>query len=167
MLQAGKDLLNKLKDGISSGISKIKDVGKELINGLWNGIKEKWEKLKSSVESLGKGIVSKFKSVFGIKSPSRVFRDEIGKQVSAGIGVGFEDELSSVYDDMQKAIDFETSKLSANVQTSATYQLATQGTPILKSYNDIIVEAKVDEGVLFRTNERLTNENNLQKGFSR
>ena len=118
-----------LVEGFKDGIYKIEEVGKQLISGLWNGIKEKWEGLKQKVADLAGGIVNKFKSVFGIHSPSRVFRDEIGKQLSAGIGVGFEDELDNVYNDMQRAIDLETEKMSANVQTSGTYQMAMSGLP--------------------------------------
>lgn len=129
LLEKAGNLLKSLIQKFKEGIAGIKEVGKQLISGLWSGIQEKWNSLKDKVESFGQGIVKKFKSVFGIKSPSRVFRDEIGKQLSAGIGVGFEDELSNVYNDMQKAIDLETSKMSANVQTSGTYQMAMTGTP--------------------------------------
>lgn len=119
------DMAEKIKEKIS----KIKDVGKDLINGLWQGIQEKWNSLKNKVADLGNGIVNKFKDVFGIHSPSRVFADEIGSQLSAGIGVGFEDELDNVYRDMQKAVDLETGKMSANVQASGTYQMAMSGLP--------------------------------------
>ena len=118
-----------LAEGFKEGLGKIKEVGANLISGLWNGIKEKWEGLKQKVADLASGIIGKFKSVFGIHSPSKVFADQIGKQLSAGIGVGFEDELDSVYNDMQKAIDLETDKMSANVQTSGTYQIAMAGVP--------------------------------------
>ena len=122
-------IITSLLNGLKQGISKIKDVGKNLIQGLWEGIQEKWNNLKKNVEKLGDGIVNKFKSVFGIHSPSRVMRDEVGKYLAQGVGVGFEGELDSVYNDMQRAIDLETSKMSANVQTSGTYQMAMAGLP--------------------------------------
>lgn len=118
-----------LVEGFKKGWNNLKDVGKDLINGLWQGIQEKWNSLKKKVEDLGNGIVNKFKSVFGIKSPSRIMRDEIGKYLAQGIGVGMEDELGNVYDDMQRAIDLETAKMSANVQSSGTYQMAMSGLP--------------------------------------
>lgn len=124
-----KDLMEKLKNKFLEFVGKMKEVGAELINGLWEGIKSRWEALKGKVESFGNGIVKKFKSVFGISSPSKVFRDEIGKFLAEGVGVGFEDELDGVYNDMQKAIDFNTDKMSANVQTNGTYQMAMAGLP--------------------------------------
>ena len=56
-------------------------------------------------------------------------RDEVGKYLAQGLGVGFDKELVNVYDDMQHAIDLETGKMTANVQTSGTYQMAMAGTP--------------------------------------
>lgn len=147
--EKAKEIINTLVGKFKKGISKIKDVGKQLINGLWQGIQEKWDSFKNKVSDLGKGIVKKFKDVFGIRSPSRVFRDEIGKQLSAGIGVGFEDELNNVYNDMQRAIDLETGKMSANVQTSGTYQMAMVGVPtfnLLDNTNNttqLVVNSKV------------------------
>lgn len=125
------DLVAKFKEKIH----EIKDVGKQLITGLWNGIKEKWENLKQKVADLGNGIISKFKSVFGIKSPSRRFRDEIGKQLSAGLGVGFEDELHNVYRNMQKAIDLEQGKLMANVESGSIFNSLQNSIPVVIDVN--------------------------------
>ena len=82
------------------------------------------------IKGFGKSVLNGFKDFFGISSPSRLFRDEIGKQLSAGIGVGFEEELSNVYDDMQKAVDLETEKMSANVQTGNVYNKVMNTTPV-------------------------------------
>ena len=125
-----KIITNMVTSFKKNGISAFKDIGKNLITGLWNGLKSTWEGLKNKVADLAGSIVGKFKSVFGIKSPSRVFRDEIGKYLAQGVGVGFEDELSNVYDDMQKAIDLETEKMSANVQTGNVYNKVMNTTPV-------------------------------------
>lgn len=59
---------------------------------------------------MGEKIMDSVKSFFGIKSPSRLFRDEVGTYLAQGIGVGFENEMSKVTKDMQKAVpsDFDT-----------------------------------------------------------
>lgn len=140
------NIINSFK---TNGLGAFKDIGKQLMNGLWNGLKSTWEGLKNKVANLAGSIVGKFKSVFGIRSPSRVFRDEIGKFLAQGVGVGFEDEIDSVYDDMQKAVDIETDKMSANVQTSGTYQMAMAGLPtfnLLDNTNNttqLVVNGKV------------------------
>lgn len=129
MISRIPEIIKSMVDAFKQGVSDFVNIGKNLMNGLWKGIKNTWEGLKNKVKDLGNGIVNKFKSVFGIKSPSRVFRDEIGKYLAQGVGVGFENEIDSVYNDMQKAIDLETGKMSANVQASGTYQMAMSGLP--------------------------------------
>ena len=122
-------IITSMVQALGEGVAEFFNVGKNLMLGLWDGIKNTWEGLKSGVKNLGKGIVNGFKNVFGIHSPSRVFADEIGSQLSAGLGVGFEEELDNVYRNMQHAIDLETEKMSANVQSNGTYQMAMTGLP--------------------------------------
>jgi len=102
-----KEIPTKLKEWLLEGISKIKDAGKNLINGMWEGIEEKWDALKDKVKKFGEGVVGKFKKVFGISSPSKVFKNEVGKFLAEGIGVGFEDEMDNVNKDMAKALSID------------------------------------------------------------
>ena len=71
---------------------------------MWSGIQGMWSTFYYNVKSFFSNIVSSVKSVLGIRSPSRVFRDQIGKQMAAGVGVGFEDEFSRVKDDIDDAL---------------------------------------------------------------
>ena len=130
-----KIITNMVTSFKNNGLSAFKDIGKDLINGLWNGIKGQWNKLKNKVEDLGQGIVKKFKSVFGIKSPSRVFRDEIGKFLPLGMEEGFDDELGKVYSRMQDAINFQQKKLQANVETGRVFNNLHNSTPITMTLN--------------------------------
>lgn len=120
---------------VTSFINKIKNtdwkkVGKNLVEGLWNGIKSVKDWILDKISGFVDSIVGGIKKFFGIKSPSRLMRDEVGKFVAQGIGVGFEDELSNVYDDMQKAVDLETEKMSATVQTGNVYNKVMNTTPV-------------------------------------
>ena len=128
--QKASELLDKIISTFKKGISKIKDVGKNLVQGLWNGINDAKDWVLDKIKGFGKSILNGLKDFFGIKSPSRLMRDEVGKYVAEGIGVGFEKELSNVYDDMQKAIDLETEKMSASVQTGSVYNNIMNTTPV-------------------------------------
>ena len=121
------NMVNTFKE---KGLSAFKDVGKNLVQGLWNGINNAKDWVLDKIKGFGKAILNGIKSFFGIKSPSRLMRDEVGKYVAEGIGVGFEEELGNVYDDMQKAIDLETEKMSANVQTGNVYNNVMNTTPV-------------------------------------
>lgn len=129
MFSIGGELLGKIKDGIVNGISGMFEIGKNLVQGLWNGINNAKDWVLDKIKGFGNAIVDGIKAIFGIHSPSTLMRDEVGKFLAQGIGVGFDDELDNVYDDMQKAIDLETDKITANVQTSGTYQMAMSGVP--------------------------------------
>lgn len=109
MVDIGKDLLNKVKEGISSGISKIADVGKNLVQGLWNGINNAKDWVLDKIKGFGKSILNGIKSFFGINSPSKLFKDEIGTNLALGIGEGFEDEMTNVKSDIEDALpkDFD------------------------------------------------------------
>ncbi len=96
LLEGAAELIGKLVEGLVDGISKIAEVGWQLIEGLLNGIKEGWNKLKEGAKDVGNGIVDFFKGVFGIHSPSRVFREEIGKNLGLGLIEGIEDTESMV-----------------------------------------------------------------------
>lgn len=87
-------------DSIKNLPNKFKEVGRNLLTGLYNGIIEKWNNLKKRVEDLGNGIVNKFKSVFGIKSPSREFAI-IGNYNMMGLEEGMED----MQPEIQRTID--------------------------------------------------------------
>ena len=55
-------------------------------------------------KGFGKAVLNGIKKVFGIHSPSTVFRDEVGKNLALGIGEGFTDEMANVTSDMQNSI---------------------------------------------------------------
>jgi phage-related protein len=104
LFSIGGNLLNKVKDGIVSGIGKLADVGKNLVQGLWNGINNAKDWVLGKIKGFGKSILNGIKGIFGIHSPSTVFRDQVGKNLALGLGEGFEDEMKEVTNEMQNAI---------------------------------------------------------------
>lgn len=87
-------------------------IGKEIVQGLWNGINNMVGWISGKVKGFTDSVVGSFKNFFGIKSPSRVMRDEVGKYLGMGVGEGIMDEADYVqkaYDslmpDMSRAFD--------------------------------------------------------------
>ena len=66
--------------------------GQNLVQGLKNGISARWSQggssLISLIQQLASNLTSALKRALGIHSPSRLWRDEIGNQLSAGLGIG-------------------------------------------------------------------------------
>lgn len=85
---AAKHLLNAVVDGIKSLPGRMKDVGTNLVKGLWNGIKNVTSWVIDKVKGFGKSILDGIKSFFGIHSPSRVLRDQVGKNIALGLAEG-------------------------------------------------------------------------------
>lgn len=101
--------------------------GRNIVQGLINGIGGAFGWLRRTIMNLGSSVVGWAKSVLGIHSPSRVFRDEIGQNIAKGMGLGIErgqrtvhDAMSSLYDE----IDPSKTDTGVNVTARGTYQLA-------------------------------------------
>lgn len=143
------ELILRMVNGLLEGLKDFANVGVNLIKGLWNGISGSYDWIKRKIKGWIGNVTNFIKKMFGIHSPSTVMRDEVGKYLAQGLGVGFDNELDSVYKDMQKAVDIETDKMSANVQTSGTYQMAMAGLPtfnLLDNTNNttqLVVNGKV------------------------
>lgn len=134
LIQAIPQLVEKIPElilaivgGIMDGISDIQECGAELIKGLWEGIKETGQWLWDKITGFGKDIVDRFKKIFKIGSPSKLFRDEIGKNLALGIGEGFDDGISDVTKDMQRSMSNLTDDLA--VDTSGIIGFNTNSTP--------------------------------------
>lgn len=113
----GTAIINALK----SIPSKVISIGKDIVKGLWSGIGNMADWIMDKIGDFKDSIVSGMKSLFKIKSPSRVMRDEIGVYLAQGIGVGFDKEMTSVTRDMQQSLErmlSGTQKITAMAQNS-------------------------------------------------
>lgn len=93
--------------GIHSPSTVFAGLGKNLLEGLWNGIKDMKDWLIRKIKSLGSAVTDAMKSVLGIHSPSTVFRDQIGKNMALGVGVGFETTMRDVAKRMTDSIPMD------------------------------------------------------------
>lgn len=118
IVKAIPKIIMGLIDAIIKFVPKIAETGLNLIKGLWNGIKDAGKWLWDKISGFFGGIVDGIKDFFGIHSPSRLFRDEIGKMMAKGIGVGFEDEFDDVKDDIENSLDF--GEADYGITTSST-----------------------------------------------
>lgn len=66
-------------------------VGKDIIWGLINGIGAMGGALWDAAKNIARSALDAIKGFFGISSPSKVMRDQVGKQLTAGIAVGIDD----------------------------------------------------------------------------
>ena len=104
LISAIPKIISSLVKGFANNISNMAGVGKNLVEGIWNGISNATGWIMDKIRGFGDSVLNGIKSFFGIKSPSRLFRDEVGKYLAEGVGVGFTDNMKGVTKDMQKAL---------------------------------------------------------------
>lgn len=101
LISQAPQLVQAVVSGIQNNIYQIVQVGRNIIEGLWNGIGNAAGWLKSKIQGLAGDVVQWAKDVLGIKSPSRVFREQIGKNIGLGLAAG----IDASKDDALKAAD--------------------------------------------------------------
>ena len=89
-------IIASIVKGLLEGFSEMASVGVELVKGLWQGISSSFDWIKNKLKEWVGNVTDFIKNLFGIHSPSRLFRDEIGKNLALGIGAGFSDEMGAV-----------------------------------------------------------------------
>ena len=109
MGQKGKEAVQSLINNVisaASGIaSKVASIGSDIVSGVWNGIKGAAGWFKDQVTSFFSGIVDGVKDALGIGSPSKVFRDKIGRWLPPGVVKGFEAAMPSAIKAIQKVLN--------------------------------------------------------------
>ena len=112
---AAKGLYDAVVNGISSLPSKMAEIGSNIVSGIWNGISSGWDWLTGKVKSLAKSLLDGAKDALGIHSPSRLFRDLVGKMIPQGIGVGITAEMPTLQSDLKEELQGMTTKVTAEV----------------------------------------------------
>lgn len=107
--EAVQSLINNVMSAASGIASKVMSIGTDIVTGVWNGIKNAAGWFTDQVKSFFSGIVDGVKDALGIGSPSKVFRDEIGRWLPPGVVQGFEAAMPSamkaIQKDLNKGID--------------------------------------------------------------
>ena len=120
VLEAVGGIWDNMKEFWGGLWDKMVDIGGDLIEGLIEGLKKKWEDLKADVADFCGFMIDDIKDRFGIASPSKVMRDEVGRYLAEGIGEGFTEELAGVSKSMSNSVgtildDMGSVEMNANV----------------------------------------------------
>lgn len=148
-------VLSGIGQALINGISGIVKIGGDIVRGIWEGISGAAGWLFSKIGGFVNDVMGNIGSFFGIASPSKRMRDEIGAFLPSGIGVGIErneqDALGPIQDLNQKIMDQAVKlKTDASWTTQATLTQALvpmQMTP-QQNVGPISVEAALDPYML-------------------
>lgn len=153
LIEAGFEILSKLIAGIIENLPEIVTATLDIIDSIWDTIINiDWIELGASIlrgilsglsnigsaaweaiKKVGNSIKDGFLDFFDIHSPSRLMRDLIGRNVIAGVGVGFEMETDNLENQaqstMQKAVDamqkIDAKRFVGDMQLTATQKSQT------------------------------------------
>ena len=103
--EAGRWFSDTLINIVSQIPSKMINIGKNIVQGVWNGIQSMASTFTNNVKNFFSGIVNSAKSALGIHSPSREMRDEVGKWIPAGVGVGIERAMPDLERQLQEDME--------------------------------------------------------------
>lgn len=101
------------------------ELGKNLIQGIANGVANAAKNLAKSVVDAGKSALNATKDFLGIKSPSRVMRDQVGKMIGAGMAEGIADSARQVDAAMSGLNSKLTATGSVNMNASRNSSVVT------------------------------------------
>lgn len=102
ILQAGVTIVKTFISGTKSMLSGVVRIGEDLVKGIWNGINNVTGWILSKIKGFGTTIIDGVKGVFGVKSPSRVMRDEVGVMIGRGLANGIDESKGDVDDSAKK-----------------------------------------------------------------
>ena len=128
--EAASGLASAVVNGVSSLPGKMAEIGSNIVSGIWNGISSGWDWLKDKVSSVAGSLLQGAKDALGIKSPSRLFRDLVGKMIPQGIGVGITAEMPTLQKDLTNELQGMTTKVSAEVNPVAAVKKTAKTTAI-------------------------------------
>lgn len=163
---AAADIVSAIWDHIKELPGMVLDVGRDLVEGLWNGISDMVGWIGDKISGFGDSVLGGLKDFFGIASPSKVMRDEVGKFLPAGIAIGIEDSTLSAVKSVRSMADKlrNTAVESLNGMTSgAAYRM--QQNPMTAAVRK---NAAVVNNYYKTDNSRTVNQtNNSPKALSR
>ena len=138
LAQLPQIIVNIVKGLLTDGIPALIDAGGQLLAGLFKGMLSPsviWENIKK----IGGSILDAVKDFFGINSPSKVFRDEVGEYLgegmALGLGDGFGNKIKGVSRAIVKSMNMNAPNISGGAENSGNGLASGQGGVVVNQYN--------------------------------
>ena len=136
--EAVQSLINNVVSAASGITDKVMSIGSDIVAGVWNGIQSAAGWFTDQVKDFFSGIVDGVKDTLGIGSPSKVFRDEIGRWLPPGVVQGFELAMPSAMKTIQKVLNNGIGKIDVNsISVGAGVMISGFADKLKSIYNDV------------------------------
>jgi len=88
LLEAVPQIIMALVKAFAALAPQIWEIGKNIVSGIWEGISNSTQWIFDKIKGWVGSVVNYIKKLFGIRSPSTVMREGVGKYLSFGLGDG-------------------------------------------------------------------------------
>ena len=137
-LSVGKTIINGIKDGVVNTTenlfsiindikSKFNSIGSDMVKGMWEGISGSKDWIKDKINGWTGDVLQFFKDAFGIKSPSKAMRDQVGKWLTQGVAEGVEADMPSSLQDMKTTINGAMNELKTDISNQSSNVTSSSG----------------------------------------
>lgn len=137
---AGK-IWQAIKQKLADIGQKMLSIGQNVVSGIWNGISNSLQWIKNKISGWIGNVLDFIKRIFGIASPSKVMEDEVGKYLAEGIGVGFQDEMRNVEQEMADAIP---SSFDVDASINGAVSQGTQVAVMVAAFKQALEDMKIE-----------------------
>lgn len=120
-------------------------IGGNIISGIAGGIASAVKGLVGTAIQACKSLVDSVKSFFGIASPSRLFRDEVGQWIPKGMAVGIDANTDSVMDAMDDLNKVAYDTIKNDVLDDMVVSLSNNTSKMRVSADEVATDSQKNE----------------------
>lgn len=118
--EAAGELVSAAVEKLGELPGKVVSVGTDMVEGIWEGINGATQWIKNKITGWVGNVTEFLKNLFGIDSPSKLMRDEIGRWLPEGMAVGIDKNAGSVLSSMKNLATNALGTVRANLGTVST-----------------------------------------------
>lgn len=118
-----KNFVNKIINFFKEAPKKMLNIGLDIVKGIGNGITNGITWIKNKIKSFVGNVTSFIKKMFKVGSPSKLMSDQVGQWIPKGIAVGIDANTDSVYNAMKTMQDEISSSFGLNPQLTGSTAL--------------------------------------------
>ena len=129
-LRAGQQFLSNLVNTLASIPGRMVSIGSQIVQGIINGITGSIGRVGSAILGGVKDAIANVKNMLGIHSPSRLFRDQIGRNIGLGLAQGISNSQAAVMASMNDMASGVASTRFTTPDVAAGYGVKSVGTAV-------------------------------------
>ena len=166
-LQKGIELVGKVAAGLIQGVPQLLGqipgilsqaassflsydwvgIGLNIVQGIVNGIINAAGSIGTALMNAAKDAFNGVLSFLGIASPSRLFRDKVGKMIPAGIAVGIDQEAGLMKDSLKKASEDALNSVKISPTGTDAFRMSHMGGFVSGSYAPVSKQSVTNQTV--------------------